>query len=518
MGANGGAYDVIVIGAGHNGLTAACMVAKGGRRVVVLERREVTGGLCAGEEFHPGYHTAGLPHDTTGMRKWVADKLALHEHGLVFAPDPLEVYSPQRGGRGLILSRDPERAAGEIGALSANDTGRYREYQSFLGRVRGVVSDVMNEVPADWIDIGGGGVSTLFRRAMAIRRLGKRDMIELVRVAPMCVADWVNYWFENELLKCSLASPAVMGGWCGPWSPGTSTNLLLWECLAGRPVEGGPAAVISALGRAAGHLGVEIRTGTEVGRIRVGKNRVEGVRLAGGEEIDAPVVLSSCDPKTTFLGMLQPNEITPKFEGRVRSYRMRGTTAKVHLALDRPLEFEGRPGQAIEYARTGEELDAMERAFDPVKYRQMPERPLLDIFVPSVARPELAPDGHAVVSILVHFVPYDYEVGWTDGERERLGDHVLAELESYAPGVSRSIVAREVLTPLDIETRYGVTGGHIYHGEHGLDQIAVRPTPETSCYATPIGGLFICGGGSHPGGGVSCAPGALAASVAAKHA
>jgi len=510
-----GSYDAIVVGAGHNGLTAACMLAKEGRRVMVLERRNVTGGLCAGEEFHPGYRTAGLLHDTTGVRQWVAEALSLHEYGLSRAPEPLRVLSPQRKGRGLVLSLDPGASAGEIAAFSGKDALQYTRHRGFVERVRGVVSDAMNEVPADWVNIGAGSVTTMFRRAMAVRRLGQRDMIELVRVAPMCVADWLNEWFETELLKCSLAMPAILGGWAGPWSPGTSATLLLWECLAGNPAQGGPASVVSALDRAAKHLGVEVRTSCTVERIRLGKAGVEGVRLANGEEIDAPLVLSSADPETTFLRLLEPGTVTSKLEARVRSWRLRGTTAKVHLALEKPLEFTCRPGEVFEYARTGEELEELERAFDPVKYRSAPENPVLDIFVPSVSRPELAPDGHAVVSVLAHFFPYHYDAGWTDGEREKLGDTIVAALEAYAPGVAGSIVAREVLTPLDIERRYGVSCGHIYHGEHGLDQIAVRPAPEAARYATLIAGLFLCGSGAHAGGGVSCAPGALAARAAA---
>ena len=251
--------------------------------------------------------------------------------------------------------------------------------------------------------------------------------------------------------------------------------------------------------------------------ILVRKTRAEGVRLSDGEEIDAPVVLSSADPATTFLRLLPPGALSTGFEGRIRSWRSRGTTAKVHLALSSRLEFACRPGAVFEYARTGEELDHLERAFDPVKYRLAPDVPALDVYVPSVSRPELAPDGHAVVSVLAHFVPYQYDAGWTDSERERLGDSVVAALESYAPGVNGSIVAREVLTPLDIGERYGMTGGHIYHGEHGLDQIAVRPAPEAARFSTPIAGLFLCGSGAHAGGGVSCAPGALAARVAAGH-
>jgi phytoene dehydrogenase-like protein len=515
LSAANGTYDAIVVGAGHNGLTAACVLAKGGRRVVVLERRDVAGGMCAGEEFHPGYRSAGLLHDTTCVRPWVIDALSLREHGLSRAQRPLEVFSPQTRGRGLRLSTDPAVSADEIGAHCVQDSGRYASHRRFVERIRGVVSDLVNDLPPDWRDIGAGGAMSLLRRAASLRRLGGRVMIEMTRAVPMSVADYLNGHFETDILKSSLAAPALLGGWAGPRSPGTATPLILWECLAGPPVEGGPAAVASALGRAAKHLGVVVRSSCEVERIRVGKSGVEGVRLSNDEEIDAPLVLSSADPRTTFLRLLAPGTLSPKFEARIRSWRSRGTTAKVHLALDRPLEFACRPGEACEYARTGENLDQMERAFDPVKYRSVTGAPLLEIFVPSVSRPELAPDGHAVVSVMAHFVPYHYDAGWTDEERERLGEAVVAALEVYAPGVRASIVAREVLTPLDIEQRYGVSGGHIHHGEQGLDQIAARPAPEAARYATPVKGLFLCGSGAHAGGGVSCAPGALAARAAA---
>jgi len=517
LSAGNGKYDAIVIGAGQNGLTAAAMLARSGRNVVVLENRDVAGGMCAGEEFHPGYRTAGLLHDTTGVRQWVADELRLHEHGLARADEPLEVFSPRRDGRGLALSRDPGRAAGEIGAFSPQDAMAYEKRGKFIEKVRGVVSHVMNEVPADLLEIGAGGVVSMLRQAMSIRRLGRRDMIELIRISPMCVADWLNESFETELVKSSLAMPAILGGWVGPWSPGTSTNLLLWECLAGNPVQGGPATVVFALERAAKHMGAGIRTGCTVEQILTAKNRVKGVRLVGGEELEAPMVLSSCDPKTTFLDLLAPHVVAPKLEARIRSWRARGTTAKVHLALDKPLEFACRPGEIFEYIRTGETLDELERAFDPVKYRTAPGAPALDIFVPSVSRPEMAPDGHATVSIMAHFFPHEYDAEWSDDERNKLGDTVVASLETYAPGVSGSIVGREVLTPLDIEQRYGTTGGHIYHGEHGLDQIVVRPTPETARYTTPIKGLILCGSGAFAGGGVSCVPGALAAQTALKN-
>ncbi len=506
-------YDVIVIGAGHNGLTTAALLCKKGRSVVVIERRDVVGGLCAGEEFHPGYRSPGVLHDTACVRPGVVDALRLGEHGLEFDPHPSAVFLAQRDGEGFLLSDDTGTTVGEIERHSTLDAGRYQDYRRFIERVRGVVGPVLNEVPSDIYELPAGAMVELARQGLALRALGSRDMMQLLRVPPMCVADWMRDWFETELLCAGMSAPAILGTWCGPWSPGTAANLLVRECTAGRTVTGGGAALVHSLERAARDLGVEIRTGVAVERIGVKNGTVTGVVLAGGEEITAGAVVSSCDPVTTFLGLFAAGELPHALEARITKYRMRGTTAKVHLALSRPLSFAGRPDLEVEYARTGETLDDQERAFDAVKYRRFSEQPLLDIYVPGVSRSGFAPDGHASVSILVHFAPHQLDGGWNNDARERLGDAVVAELDAIAPGTSSAIVAREVLTPADIAERYGVTGGHVHHGEHGLDQLITRPTPETSRYATPIRGFYLCGGGSHPGGGITCAPGALAARV-----
>jgi phytoene dehydrogenase-like protein len=261
---------------------------------------------------------------------------------------------------------------------------------------------------------------------------------------------------------------------------------------------------------------VDIRTGAEVTGLAVEKGAIKGVHLGEDETVDADTVVSSCDPKRTFLDWIPVQHVSHSFERRVRNYRMRGTTAKVHLALSGHLEWKGDRGKNAHYARTGNDLDFVERAFDAVKYRQCSERPVLDIHIPSREEPDLAPSGHEVVSIMVHYAPYQLEGGWNKATRDALGETVVGELERYSPGVRNLIVAKEVLTPADIESRYGVTGGHIHHGEHGLDQLITRPTPETAQYATPVQGLFVCGGSTHPGGGVSGAPGALAARAVLK--
>jgi phytoene dehydrogenase-like protein len=359
--------------------------------------------------------------------------------------------------------------------------------------------------------LGGVPLATALRALGTLMSFGRRELPGLLRIPPMCVADWLDEWFESDLLKSGLAHAALVGTWAGPWSPGTAANLLLLECTTRRSVVGGAAAVATALERAARELGVEIRTGAEVSRIRLENGAVAAVVLSGGEEISTRRVASALDPRTTFLRLIEPGLLPLRFEHRIGVVRARGTTAKVHLALDRRLELAARPGTRISRARTGGHLDDLERAFDAVKYGGVSERPLLDIFIPTVACPETAPEGGDVASILVHFAAFDLAGGWTASARERLGDAVAAELERLAPGVSKSIVAREVLTPADIAQRYGIEGGHIHHVEPSLDQLVMRPTLETMRFAAPVPGLFLCGAGSHPGGGVSCGPGALAA-------
>ena len=496
-------YDVVVIGGGTNGMTCAALLARSGRKVALAEAGDTLGGLLAPWEFHQGYRVPGLLHDTTNVRDSVIDALDLKTHGLTRAstrPDIAALGS----GQPLMIPGDREAAAHRLGA----DGDRYLDYREFIDLISGVVSTFLNEPPVNLVDVESLPLWALFKRAMRMRSLGKKTMLELLRIPPMAVADWLNEWFTGDTLKAALCLPAVAGTWCGPWSPGTSLNLLLWETAAAGAVTGLP----EALEKAARAAGVEIRTNSRVCRIEADQ-AVKGVQLQDGEVIQADTVVSSVDPRQTFLDLVPAGRIPFRLENRIANYRMRGTTAQLVLALNSP--FEVAELGTVEYARTGGHLDDVERAFDAVKYRNYSVRPILDLHVPTISQPSLAPEGHSVVNIHIHFAPYDLEGGWTDAARSGLQKAALDVLRQHVPDIDAQIVGSRLLTPVDIESRYGLTQGHIHHGEHALDQLLIRPAPEASTYDTPLPGLYLCGSGSHPGGGVSCAPGWLASQAIA---
>lgn len=503
--------DVLVIGGGPNGLVAAARLAGEGRDVLLLEGRDVLGGLAAGEEFCPGYRHAGVHHDTARLSALVAKELGLAEHGLAREPHKASVLLANEKGPGLLLAGDARLAGEEIARHSERDAERYAAWRATLARIAPILATLQSKAPPDALNPGFHTLLELGRSGFALRRLGKKHMLDLLRISPMCVADWLGEWFETELLKAGLALPAISGTWLGPWSPGSNMNLLLAESGEQAEVRGGGAAVIAALEAAAKARGVTIRTAARVSGIRLTQGAVSGVELEDGETIDGKIVLATCDPKQTLLELVPPRDLSRDAAHHAQVFRARGTTAVVHLALSGPLEFAGREGEPIERARIGATLDDLERAFDGVKYGRMPALPALEVSVPSMASAGLAPPGGAVVSVLVHFVPFDLAGGWTDERREELGALALETLLRHAPSVKQVLVAQETLTPADLAQRYGTTGGHIHHGEHALDQLFLRPTPETARYRAPVPGLFLGGSGSHPGGGLTGLPGWLSA-------
>lgn len=508
-----GPFDAIVIGAGHNGLTTAALLAKAGRRVLVLEQRHVIGGLAASESFHTGYASAGVLADTCLVRPSVVSTLGLREHGLELRASPPSVLA-LGDGKPLVLAQghdghDVERAAAAIAALSAADAEAYRKYVALLERLAPAVRELFGRAPVDVVDVESESLWGLGQRALRVRRLANADLLELLRMPPMCIGDVLRERFTSDRVSAALALPALAGTFTGPWSPGNGLDLLRRESLLGPGVVGSGPMLVEALEKAARAAGVQIRTGASVTRLSIGRDGIEGVVLAGGEEIRARTVAASCHPWRTFCELTPPGLLEHRFEHRIRTFRSRGSVAQVLLALDRAPRFHA--GEPAEFVRVAGHLDEIERAFDAIKYGEVPETPVLDVHVPTVARPSLAPKGHGVVSALVYYVPYAKKGGWDDAARQGLGERVIEILGRHDASLPGSVVGRTVLVPKDLEARYGLHGGHLHHGEHALDQLLVRPTPECVHYQTPIAGLWLCGSGSHPGGGLTCAPGELAA-------
>lgn len=506
-------YDIIVIGGGHNGLTTATILAQKGKKVIVVEKRDLLGGIAAGEEFYPGYSTTGLLHDTSGVRSQVVKDLQLEKHGLRFDNNRADVTILSKDGKSVMVHSDVNRTAASISKFSENDTKAYKAYQEFLKKVSKVINDLMDNPPpnVDVENLTMASLVVLAKKGLMLKGLGNKTMMELLKVAPMCLSDYLNEKFETDFLKAGLAAPALYGSYAGPRSAYSTINLMLWECASRNNIKGGPQALIDALRKAAKQAGVDIRTSAEVEKILLdAEGVVRGVRLKGGEEINAMKVAASCTPKETFLNLFDDFELEYELDYWIDKIRSRGTTAKVNLAINKKVKLND---QTVEYARTGNSFDEMEKAFDPVKYKKVTDAPFLDIHIPTNSNFSLAPNGHSVISVLVHQIPYNFEVGWSEDAKKKLGENVLKELEIYSPGLSKAVVGMEVLSPVDLEGRYTLTGGHIYHGEHFVDQLITRPIPTCSRYSTPVSGLYLCGSGSHPGGGITCMPGYLSAKM-----
>ena len=510
-------YDIAVIGGGHNGLTLASMLAKKGKKVIVLEKRPVMGGIAAGEEFHPGYKTVGLLHETSGLRSQVVKTLELEKHGLQLLPSQHGYSILSRDGQILHVDPDINKTSQAIAAFSEKDAEAYKEYNIFIEKIRGLISSLFNETPPDLFNLGAVEAFQLMKKGIALKLLGKKTMLELLKVAPMSVADFLNEKFATDFIKAGLAGPAIYGSFTGPWSSYTTLNLLMHECTTGKAVKGGGQAVIDALLKCSEANGVTLMTEAAVSQIMVDHNqKVSGVKLHTGEEIVANAVASSCPPQHTFFDLFEPKDLNYSLEQNIGHYRSRGTTAKVNLAINSSIKLNDV--DQIAFARTGNSFDEMEKAFDAVKYGEFSNEPILDIHIPSVNDESLAPQGHSVVSILVHFAPHALKEGWNEEQKGQLYQTVLKTLEIYSPGISQSVVGSEVLSPVDLEDRYGLTNGHIYHGEHAIDQLFTRPIPACAQYKTPFEGLFLCGSGSHPGGGITGMPGYLGAKSILKYA
>jgi len=507
-------YDAIIIGAGHNGLSTAIQLGKKGRKVIVLEKRESIGGLAASREFHRGYSTNGLLHDTSCVRGSLIEKMNLKNYGLVTASGRPSVTILSKNNEAITLFSDDKKSFDSIAKYSKNDAQAYLDYRQFIQKIGPFITSLLDEQQPDLTNLSYGDYWHLIKKGISLKCLGKKTMNEFLKVGPMSLADFLDQRFETEFLKAGMAIPALLGTFTGPWSSYSTLNLLLWECTSKENISGGASSLIGALEKAAINVGAEIKCQSEVSRILLKDSEiVSGVRLQNGEEIEAPVVSASCSPKETFLKLLISKEIGPELDHSISHLRSRGTTAHLSLALNKKIQWKAALEGPVEFVRTGNSIDEVERAFDAIKYNNFSENPVLDVHIPTESNSKLAPDGHEVVSVLASFAPYQLNGGWTESGKVELGNRIIKTLSEYTIGLEGSIVGKEILTPLDIEEQYGISGGNIFHVEHAVDQLISRPVPACAQYKTPIKGLFLCGSGSHPGGGLTCVPGVLASQV-----
>ncbi len=514
--------DIIIIGAGHNGLVTACYLAKAGLKPLVLERREIAGGACITEEFHPGFRTSTLAQTTGPLSSQVIKDLQLERRGLELIKPAGQVFAPNSDGQSICIYQAVNRTADELSRISEKDSKNYPDFVSTFARIGRAVAPLLRMTPPNIDNLSTGELWDLGKLGLSIRGLGKKDEYRLLRYGPMAVADLAAEWFETELLRAIVAARGIFGAFAGPWSAGTSAALLLQAATdehAFAPatfVKGGMGALAQALARMATEAGAEIRANAEVSRISVTDGKAVGVVLKSGEEISARVVISNADPRTTFLGLVDPAEFDPSLLTKIRNYRAQGSAAKVQLALSALPRFPSLNGDSNEKLsgriHIGPDIDYLERAFDAAKYGDISPRPYLDLTIPSLTDSSLAPQGAHVMSIHAQFAPYNLKQGDWKSRSEELGDVVVDALSEYATNVKELIVARRVITPLDLEETYGLSGGHIHHGEMAVDQLfAFRPLIGWARYRTPIAGLYLCGAGTHPGAGVTGMPGMNAA-------
>jgi phytoene dehydrogenase-like protein len=515
----------IIIGAGHNGLTTAFYLAKAGLKPLVLERRDVVGGAAVTEEFAPGFRGPTLAHATGPLRASVIRDMGLGS--VEFARPETRLVTLAADGRALVFSSDESRTVAAIRGFSQADGAKYEEFRGTFGQLAKFLSRVLESTPPSLDAPAAGELWDLLKIGRRFRGLGKADGFRLLRWMPMAVADLVQEYFVTDALQASIAARGVFGTAQGPWSAGTGAVLLMNAAVDPIPggssvmIKGGPGALSTAMAEAARRAGAEIRRGVPVARVLVRDGRAVGVALADGSEIEARAVVSNADPRRTFLNLVDPVELDPTFLTRARNYRSAGTMAKINLALSALPVFPAIPNPADLRGRTqiGPSVDYIERAFDASKYGGISAEPYLDIAFPSLHDPSIAPDGAHVMSVCMQYAPYKLAHGraWSEG-RGDLTATVMHVLERYAPGIGRLVTAQQVLTPADFEETYSLSGGHILHGEPSLDQLfTMRPILGWAQYRTPIDGLYLCGAGTHPGGGITAGPGQNAAREIVKH-
>ena len=514
-------YDAIIIGAGHNGLTSAAYLAKAGKKVLVLERRHLVGGAAVTEEIYPGFKYSVCSYVVSLLRPEVIRDLELPKYDLEIIPLD-STLTPMPSGDYLFRTGDHAQTRREIARHSPTDAEAYEHYGQLMVQMAMAVKPLLGMIPPEPTTWNPKDLLGLARVGNHFRGLGEKLLYDLTKLMTMSSADFLDEWFETDVLKATMSASGIIGTFMGPRSPGTAYVLLhhymgeldgafrSWGFA-----RGGMGTISRVIADAACHYGAEIRTQAAVDRVLVKNGRAYGVALASGEEFEAKVIVSGVDPKRTFLKMLDPTQLDAEFVKQVADFKIRGSSAKVNLALDGLPNFTCLPGTGPHLAGAisiSPSLDYIERAYDDAKYGDFSRRPYMDIILPSMLDPSMAPPGKHVMSMFVQYAPYHLRNGSWPDQREALGDTVIDTLSEYAPNLKDIILHRQVVTPWDLEQEFGLTEGNIFQGELTLDQLFfLRPLPGWAKYRTPIKNLYMCGACTHPGGGVMAASGRLAA-------
>jgi phytoene dehydrogenase-like protein len=512
-------YDAIVIGAGHNGLVTACYLARAGKKVLVLERRPVVGGACVTEEVFPGFKVSTAAYVNSLFRPEIVRDLKLHDHGFALLERNPSSFSPFPDGRYLFLSGDKEANRREISKFSARDAENYPKYEAMLERVADVIEPTLTQRPPNLLRPGLRDLWRMFKLGRAFQKMGA-GMSEAVEVLTGPARTILDRWFESEPVKATLATDAIIGAFAAPSMPGTAYVLfhhVMGETNGKRGVwayvKGGMGGLTQALASVGKSLGVTLRTEAAVARIDVQDGAVTGVTLANGDAYQAKVVASNADAHVTFCKLMDARLLPPDFAAAVDRIGYDSASLKINVALDRLPSFRALPGSEPGPQHRGTvhlcpDQDFIERAYDDAKYGRPSERPVLECTLPSAVDPTVAPPGKHLMSMFVQYAPYKLREGNWDELKGPFADRCFDLLEEYAPGFKSSVIDRQVLTPLDLERTFGLTGGNIFQGAMTLNQLfSLRPVVGWSGYRTPIRGLFLCGSAAHPGGGVIGAAG-----------
>lgn len=519
-------YDAVIIGGGHNGLVTAAYLARAGWRVLVLEQRHLLGGATVTEEVYPGFKYSVFSYVVSLLRPEIIRELDLPRHGLTVLPLD-STLTPLPNGDRLYRDGDPRRTRADIARFSTRDADAYADYGQVMVEMAKAVQPLLAMTPPNPKSLHPRDLWSLLRLARHFRGLPDKQLHTLVKLLSMPAADFVGQWFQSEPLMGTLSASGIIGTFLGPRSPGTAYVLLHHymgeldgQYRAWGFAKGGTGGIASAIANAARSFGAEIRTEAQVAQVIVENGQVRGVALSNGDELRASVVASSLDPKQTFLRLVDSRLLPADLLDGVRSFNIRGSSAKVNLALDAAPELlclRNEPAELRQAALRGAisispSVDYIERAYDDAKYGRFSRRPYVDIILPSMIDPDMAPPGKHVMSCFVQYAPYDLAEGSWPEQREALGDAVIDTLSEYMPNLKDIILHRQVMTPWDIEQVTGLTQGNIFQGELSLSQLFfLRPVPGYAQYRTPIHGYYQCGSGAHPGGGITGAPGRLAA-------